>query len=103
MSDKNANAEEFNTFFTNIGRNLANKTPQIIKTFDQYFSIVDALINHHDLNLKEFENYKSHKRNKPSGTDNINSNIVVDFFEELKTRLFYIFRASLREGVFPEE
>ena len=41
ISDKNAIAEEFNTFFTNIVPNLANKIPQISKTFDQYFSPVD--------------------------------------------------------------
>ena len=104
ISDKNAIAEEFNTFFTNIVPNLANKIPQISKTFDQYFSPVDTQLNHHDLTLKEFETaYKSLKRNKASGIDDINSNIVLDFFEELKTPLFYIFRASLREGVFPDE
>ena len=104
ISDKNAIAEEFNTFFTNIGPNLANKILQISKTFDQYFSPVDTQLNHHDLTLKEFETaYKSLKRNKASGIDDINSNIVLDFFEELKTPLFYIFRASLREGVFPDE
>ena len=104
ISDKNAIAEEFNTFFTNIGPNLANKIPQISKTLDQYFSPADSQINHHDLTLKEFEAaYKSLKRNKASGIDDINSNIVLDFFEVLKTPLFYIFRASLKEGVFPDE
>ena len=92
ISDKNAIAEEFNTFFTNIVPNLANKIPQISKTFDQCFSPVDTQLNHHDLTLKEFETaYKSLKRNKDSGIDGINSNIVLDFFEELKTPLFYIF------------
>ena len=38
ISDKNAIVREFNTFFTNIGPNLANKITQISKTFDQYFS-----------------------------------------------------------------
>ena len=104
MSDENTIAEEFNNFFTNIGPNLSKKIPQISKTFDQHFSPVDTQINHHDLTLKEFETaYKSLKRNKASGIDNINCNIVLDFFEELKTPLFYICRASLTEGVFPDE
>ena len=52
----------------------------------------------------EFETaYKSLKRNKASGIDDINSNIVTDSFEELKNPLFHIFRASLREGVFPDK
>ena len=91
-------------FFTNIGPNLANKIPQIIKTFDQDFFPVDTQINHHDLTLKEFGTaYKSIKRKKASGIDDINSNIVLDFFEKLKTTLFYIFRAWLRKEVFPDE
>ena len=66
--------------------------PQISKTSDQYFSPVDTQINHHDLTLKKFETaYKSLKHNKPSGIDDINNNIVLDFFEELKTPLLYIF------------
>ena len=71
--------------------------PQISKTLDQYSSPADSQINHHDLTLKECETaYKSLKRNKASGIDDINSNIVLDFFEELKTPLFYIF-SSLAE------
>ena len=82
ISGKNTIAEEFNTFFTNIGPNLSKKIPQISKTFDQHFSPVDTQINHHDLTLKEFETaYKSLKRNKASGIDNINCNIVLDVFE----------------------
>ena len=80
MFDKNAIAEEFNTFFTNIGPNPANKIPQVSQTLYQYFSAVDTQINNHDLTLKEFEiAYKSLKRNKASGIDYINSNIDLDF------------------------
>ena len=46
ISEKNTIAEEFNTFFTNVGANLANKIPQVSKTFNQYFT------NHHNLTLK---------------------------------------------------
>ena len=55
ISDKNTIAEEFNTFFTNIGTNLSKKIPQISKTFDQYFSPVNTQMNHDGLTLKEFE------------------------------------------------
>ena len=51
ISDKNAIAQEF-TFFMNIGPNPANKIPQIIKTFDHYFSPVDTQINQHDLTFR---------------------------------------------------
>lgn len=64
---------------------LANRIPQVSKTSNQYFSPVDIQINDHNLTFKEFQTaYKSLKRNKGSGIDNINSNIVSDFFEKLK-------------------
>ena len=88
-------------FFRNIVPNLANKIPQISEMFDQCFSPVDTQINHHDLPLKEFgAAYKSLKRNKTSGIDDINSNIVLDFFEGFQTPLFYIFRTLQREEFF---
>ena len=83
---------------------MANKIPQVSETFNQYFPLIDTQINHHDLTLKEIETaYKSLKCNKASGIDDINRNILLDFFEELKTSLFYIFRTSLRQGIFPDE
>ena len=92
ISDKNAIAEEFNTFFTNVGQNLANKIPQLSKRFDQYFSPVDTQINNHDLTLKEFEPvYKSLKRNKASSIDDINSNIVLVFLKNSKPHYFIFF------------
>ena len=90
--------------FTNIGPNLANKIPQISNIWSAFFSCWYS-INHHDLTLilREFETaYKSLKRNKAFGIDDIN-NIVLDFFQELKTPLFYIFQALLRETVFPDK
>ena len=42
-------------FFTNIRPDLANKIPQVNKTFDQYFSPADTKIDHQDLTLKKFE------------------------------------------------
>ena len=80
-------------FFTNIGPNLSKTISQISKLFDKYFSLVDTQINNHDLTLREFETaYKSLKRHKASGIDDINSsNIILDFFEEFKISLFYIF------------
>ena len=80
-----------------MGANLANKKPQVSKTFDQYFSPIHIQIDHHDLTLKEFQTAcKSLQRNKASGIDDINNNIVLDFFEDLKTLLFYIFPSLVK-------
>ena len=51
--------------------------------------------------MNKFETaYKSLKRNKACGIDDIISNHVLDFFTELKILLFYIIFSS---GIFPDE
>ena len=42
-----------------LGINLANKMPQVSKTFDQYFSPVDTQINN-DLTLKKLKLFINH-------------------------------------------
>ena len=65
--------------------------------FDQYFSPFGTEKNHHVHALKKFETaYKSLDSNKAFGIDDVNSNIVLDFFEEhcntvIMSLLFYIF------------
>ena len=60
--------------------------------FYSIFFPVDTHINHQDLTWKEFETtYEPLKRSKASGIDDRNSNIVLDFFEELKTYYFIFF------------
>ena len=55
-----------------------------------------------DLTMDEFETaFKSLKKNKAAGIDNIDSNIVLDVYDEIKDILFLVFRASLQQGIFP--
>ena len=55
-----------------------------------------------DLTTEEFETaFKPLKRNKAAGIDNINSNIVLDTYLEIKTILFLIFKTSFQQGTFP--
>ena len=46
ISNKNAIAEGFSIFFKNIGSNLANKLPQISKTFYQYLCPAYTHVDH---------------------------------------------------------
>ena len=86
-----------------IGTDLDNKVPKVSKTFDQYFFPVDTPTNHYDLTLNEFETaYKSLKRRKASGIDDINSNIVLYFYEKLKNPLLYLWSLAKRRS-FPGE
>ena len=49
-------------------------------------------ISDSDLTTEEFEtDFKSLKRNKAAGIDTINSNIVLDTYDEIKDILFLLF------------
>ena len=51
----------------------------------------------------EFEKaFKSLKRNKATGIDDINGNIILDVYNEVKDPIFNVFKFSLRRGVFPD-
>ena len=61
-------------------------------------------INVTDLTTEEFETaFKSLKRNKAADIDTINSNIVLDTYDEVKDILFLIFKISLQVGIFPNK
>ena len=62
------------------------------------------VISDSDLTTEEFETvFKSLKRNKAAGIDTINSNIVLDTYDEIKDILFLIFKTSLQQGTFPNK
>ena len=61
-------------------------------------SFNDAISNS-DLTTEEFETaFKSLKRNKAAGIYTINSNVVLDTYDEIKDILFLIFKSSLQQG-----
>ena len=96
-------ADEFNSFFTNIGTNLANKIPNVQKSFKDYLSTNEVFIADSELLFEEFENaFKSLQRNKACGIDNINSNIIIDVYDEIKQPLFQVFKTSIDNGIFPD-
>ncbi|XP_065674079.1 uncharacterized protein LOC136091024 [Hydra vulgaris] len=97
-----------NSIFHLPGNNLANKIPITEKTFSDFLEpinnslFIDNLYS--DLSFDEFERaYKSLERNKATGADEINGNIVIDCFENLKCILYKVFRASIQQGVFLDQ
>ena len=101
-------ANEFNKYFIDIGTKLANKIPTTEKTFNDFLEPIDSSLYtdnlYSDLSFDEFERaYKSLKRNKATGADAINGNIVIDCYENLKNILYKVFRASIQQGVFPDQ
>ena len=50
-----------------------------------------------ELNFDEFEEaFKSLKRNKAAGFDDLSSNIIIDAYDSLKNILFHIFKVSIK-------
>ena len=96
-------AEEFNIFFTNIGPKLATKITPTQNSFEDYLTNFDKSIDSTELSFEEFKTaFKNLKRNKASGADDLNCNIIIDAYDYIKVPLFKIFQSSLREGIFPD-
>ena len=55
------------------------------------------------LKFDEFkEAFKSLKRNKAAGFDDLSSNIIFDAYDSLKNIIFHIFKVSIQQGIFPD-
>ena len=56
-----------------------------------------------ELNFGECEEaFKSSKRNKAAGFDDLSSNIIIDAYDNLKNILFHVFKVSIKQGIFPD-
>ncbi|XP_065677479.1 uncharacterized protein MAL8P1.12-like [Hydra vulgaris] len=108
ICEPKAIAHECNKFFTDIGPKLANKIPYTKATFNDFLVQMDNCISsnelYSELTFYEFEKaFKSLKKNKANGADDINGNIVIECFEQLKDILFKVYGASIHQGVFPDQ
>ena len=81
-------ANEFNTFFTNIGPEFAKKIPNASRPFESYIKKVDTTIPTNSFSINEVkEAFFSLKINKSSGYDEISFNLIKNFFGELNVPL----------------
>ena len=56
-----------------------------------------------ELNFEEFEEvFKSLKRSKAAGFDDLSRNIVIDAYESLKNILFHVFKVLIQQETFPD-
>ena len=104
LYNKKEIASEFNNFFTAVGPKLASKILSGSLSFESFLTPIDQHIVHSDLSFEEFETaFRSLKRNKANGVDNINNNIVLDVYDEIKNVLYFIFKSSLQQGIFQNQ
>ena len=102
ISKKDAKAEKFNDFFTNVGKNLAEKIESSSTTFDSYLKTYNSKMLEVDLSLEELgKAFKTLQPNKGKGLDEINVNIIRSVFDIIKKPLHFIFNLSLKQGIFP--
>ena len=103
VSDSCKIAAELNKFFVNVGPTLAQNIPEVDGNFKDYIEEPNSLFVNYPLSFDKFEKaVKSLRRNKAAGYDNINSNIVIECFNEIKRVLFKIFRTSIAQSKFPD-
>ena len=61
-------------------------------------------MEYRDLTFEEFEKaFKSVKRNKAAGHDDIDSNVIIKVYDEIIYPLFKIFHSLFNGGIFPEQ
>ena len=68
-----------------VGISLAKNIPPVSTSFTKYLMSFNDARSGSDLKIKEFETaFKSLKGNKAASIDTINSNIVLDTYDEIK-------------------
>ena len=78
VNDTRSIAEKFNEFYVNVGPNLAKKIPQSDINFESYLPKVNATLKESSLTENELEEaVKSLKKNKASGPDGLDVNIII--------------------------
>ena len=61
-------------------------------------------MEYRDLTFEEFEKaFKSVERHKAAVQDDIDSNVIIKFYDEISYPLFMIFHSSFNEGIFPDK
>lgn len=96
-------ATEFNNFFTNIGPNLAKKVKKARKKYVDYLNKNNERLRYHPLNMEDLDiAIKTIKKHKSPGYDEVNGDIMLDSYNELRDIIFHLCHKSLSTGIFPD-
>ena len=104
LFDETKIAHDFNSFFTNIGKNLASKIPNASTPFEYFVNKSDFVMETKPLSMNELKDaFYSLKSNKSPGYDNISYNVIKKCLVSLCEPLKYLFNLSIEKGVFPDD
>ena len=77
LLDQTKIVHEFNSFFTNVGKNLASKIPNASTPFEYFVNKSDFVMETKPLSINELKHaFYSLKSDKSRGYDNISYNIT---------------------------
>ena len=104
LFDETKIAHDFNSFFTNIGKNLASKIPNASTPFEYFVNKSDFVMETKPLSMNELkDSFYSLKSNRSPGYDNISYNVLKKCYWSLCEPLRYLFNLSIKKGVFPDD
>ena len=84
LFDQTKIAHEFNSFFTNIGKNLASKIPNASTQFEYFVNKSDFAMETKPLSMNELKDaFYSLKSNENPGYDYISYNVIKKCFGSL--------------------
>ena len=82
--------KKFNKFVISVGSKLAKKMSNTVKKFQGF-------LTSHNEKMQFEEAFKSLKRNRASGFDDLGSNIIIDAYHSLKNVLFHVDKVSFNK------
>ena len=81
---------------------MAKEIPKTEEKSQDFLTSHNEKMQFEELNFGEFEEaFKSLKRNKAAGFENLCSSII-DVYDSLKNIIFHVFKVSIRQEIFPD-
>ena len=96
-------ANHFNSYFTEIGPNLANKIEKSSINFEGYIKKCNSIQPEHPLSINELKDaFFLLGINKSPGFDRISFTVLKNCFGALHKPLLHVFNLSIVKGISPD-
>ena len=99
-------SNQFCTYFSNVGKNFANKIPKSKKTIEEYLCMIrmnkDSVFFYPTTRQEIQKIIQKLPNKKSSGHDNIDNVLLKEISEGIIEALEQLFNESLKNGIFPD-
>jgi len=105
ISDPNLIANKFNSFFANVGPELAKKIPPVFDNFKHFLPLsnLNSIFLNPTDNLEIKQIIMALKNSYSKGHDNLSVNTIKTCSDQLAGPLSMIFNKSIEEGIVPDD